>query len=151
MLSYARPVRLVMPLGRSVMTILLLFFGPLGPGFLVRVPFVPQPQGETGCLFDFDLPRPPPCGWSDLFRDDKSKRKRQEGRYLLVHCHTANRRSYSQPPRSPCLAKIPILMQPIADASNSGATIRQNLSNFPALQSYMRVPPCVLVIYNFPP
>ena len=48
------------------MTILLLFLGPFGPGFLVLVPFVPQPQMDTGCLFDLDFPRPPPCGWSLL-------------------------------------------------------------------------------------
>lgn len=48
------------PLGRSRMTILLLFLGPLGPGFLVRVPLVPQPHIDTGCLSDLDLPRPPP-------------------------------------------------------------------------------------------
>lgn len=42
------------------MTILLLFLGPLGPDFRVRFPFVCQPQIDTGCLFDFDLPRPPP-------------------------------------------------------------------------------------------
>jgi len=48
------------PLGRSRITILLLFLGPLGPGFLVRVPLVPQPHIDTGCLSDLDLPRPPP-------------------------------------------------------------------------------------------
>lgn len=53
-------LRLSFPLGRSRMTILLLFFGPLGPGFLVRVPLVPQPQIDTGCLLDLDFPLPPP-------------------------------------------------------------------------------------------
>ena len=36
------------------MTILLLFLGPFGPGFLVLVPFVPHPQIDTGCLFDLE-------------------------------------------------------------------------------------------------
>lgn len=48
------------PLGLSFTTILLLFFGPLGPGLLVRFPFVSQPQIERGCLLPFDFPRPPP-------------------------------------------------------------------------------------------
>lgn len=42
------------------MTILLLPLGPLGPGLRVRFPFVFHPQIDTGCLLDFDLPRPPP-------------------------------------------------------------------------------------------
>jgi hypothetical protein len=42
------------------MTILFEFFGPLGPGLRVRLPLVSQPQMDRGCLFDLDLPRPPP-------------------------------------------------------------------------------------------
>ncbi len=53
-------LRFSFPLGLSLMTILLLFFGPLGPGLLVRRPLVNQPQGDLGCLLPLDLPRPPP-------------------------------------------------------------------------------------------
>lgn len=63
---YQLALFLSLPRGRSRTTILLLFFGPLGPGLRVRVPLVPQPQIDTGCLFDLDLPRPPPWGWSFL-------------------------------------------------------------------------------------
>jgi hypothetical protein len=57
---YEPPARFSLPLGRSRMTIILLFLGPLGPGLRVRLPFVAQPQTETGCLLDLDFPRPPP-------------------------------------------------------------------------------------------
>lgn len=49
---------LSLPRGRSLITILLPPY--FSPGFRVRFPLVPQPHIDTGCLFDLDLPRPPP-------------------------------------------------------------------------------------------
>jgi hypothetical protein len=54
--------RLYLPRGSSRTTISLLFFGPLGPGLRVRLPFVSQPQTKRGCVFELDWPRSPPCG-----------------------------------------------------------------------------------------
>jgi len=65
--DYCLSFNLSLPRGRSLMTILLLPGGPLGPGLRVRLPLVSHPQTDRGCLFPLDFPRPTPCGWSTGF------------------------------------------------------------------------------------
>lgn len=143
--NYPEPDRFSFPRGRSLSTILLLPFGPLGPGLRVRLPLVGQPHTDTGCLLDLDLPRPPPCGWSHLSSEHEKINLSQKDN-LRVHCNTADAWSPSQPAIPTCFTERPAAPCRVANLADSSNTVLKDLAYFTALKAYVAVPTVLFVM-----
>jgi hypothetical protein len=105
------------PLDRSLTTILLPVLWPFFPGLRVRLPLALRPHGDCGCLLPLDLPRPPPWGWSHLWRAERNMLSTHSTRQsvrqsVLIRTRSSRHRAHADDDRAtgsapPCPASDP--------------------------------------------